>query len=109
MFDQVNRIEIDLSCANTEAVRNSHLLLWYSQVSAILTIFQELLYDCEVLLSGPRNWFDYLNLTINFLKVYWCLEDKHYINVWQIFYQYFLKFFMNQSTFEISLQFSNWL
>ena len=39
MFDQVNRIEIDLSCANTEAVRNSHLLLWYSQVSTILTIF----------------------------------------------------------------------
>ena len=33
MYDQVNQIEIDLSCANTEAVRNSHLLLWYSQVS----------------------------------------------------------------------------
>ena len=35
MYDHVNQIEIDLSCANTEAVRNSHLLMWYSQVSTM--------------------------------------------------------------------------
>ena len=40
MYDQVNQIEIDLSCANTEAVRNSHLLMWYSQVSTMFLVFQ---------------------------------------------------------------------
>ena len=39
MYDQVNQIEIDLSCANTEAVRNSHLLMWYSQVSLFYFFF----------------------------------------------------------------------
>ena len=41
MYDQVNQIEIDLSCANTEAVRNSHLLMWYSQVSTMFLVFQQ--------------------------------------------------------------------
>ena len=35
-YDEVGKIEVDLSCANDQALRNSHLLFCYSQVKFLI-------------------------------------------------------------------------